>query len=129
MLSTEKYWSVLQWPIISWVVVDVVFLIVAFNDDVLGMLNESTIGPLTLAFGVWAGYKAIEHGGNYGDAVVVGLVVGLVCGLLTWIGFGIVHVDFADIWPLAVFAFSFNVAGALVGGGFALTKSEPARML
>ena len=100
------------------------FLIVAFNDDVLGMLNPTTIGPLTLAFGVWAGYKAIEHGGNYGDVIVVGLVVGLVGGL----GFGIVHVSASHIWPLAVFAFSFNLAGALVGGGFALTKTEPARM-
>ncbi len=112
-----------KWPIISWVVVDVVFVAAGFVGGVLELYTPAGFAPLLIAFGFWAGYKMIEFGGNYGNAIVAGVIVGAACAILTIVGFVLIlGQEFSGIFPLAVYSLAFNIAGALVGGGFALTK-------
>lgn len=117
------YVRALKWPVIAWIEVDIVMLAMSYLAGVMDMLTPAVIAPLTLAFGVWAGYKIVEFGGKVLDVVVAGAVVGVVCAGLTLVGFGLVRgMGFEAILPLAVFAAGFNLFGAFIGGGFALSK-------
>lgn len=112
-----------KWPVISWVVVDVVFLLTGFVEGVLELLTPAVVAPLAVAFGVWAGYKMIEFGGNYIGAIVAGAIVGAACAILTLV-LGVVHA--MPVIPMAVLSLALNLNGALVGAGFALTRPTPA---
>ncbi len=113
----------LKWPIIAWIIVDVIFLAMTFVGGVMEMLTPATLSPLLLAFGAWTGYKIVEFKGNFVDVIVVGVVVGVVCGVLTVVlllahgmmGMGVLLSEF-------VFNVGMNLVGAIVGGGYALTK-------
>ncbi len=113
----------LKWPIIAWIIVDVIFLAMTFVGGVMEMLTPATLSPLLLAFGAWAGYKIVEFKGNFVDLIFVGVVVGVVCGVLTIVlllahgmmGMGVLLSEF-------VFNLGMNLVGAIVGGGYALTK-------
>jgi hypothetical protein len=124
-------WAAVKWPIVGWIVADVVILSVSYVDGIVGMLTPAALSPLLIVFGIWAGYNAINYGGNYGTAILAGVVVGVVCGLLIYLGLGGIRgLGLAEMWPMAVFGFAFNIVGALIGGGFALGKAEmssPAR--
>ncbi|MFQ5967728.1 MAG: hypothetical protein ACE5MI_08970 [Acidimicrobiia bacterium] len=123
-MSTTAFWDAVKWPILSWVVADVVVLIVSYVDGVVDMLTAAALTPVIVAFGVWTGYKVVELGGNYSSAIIGGAVVGVVCGLLIYLGLGGIRgLGLSDMWPMAVFGFAFNIVGALIGGGFALTKA------
>lgn len=123
------YGSALKWPIVSWVVVDVIFLLTSYVEGVMAMITPEAVAPLAVAFGIWAGYKIVELGGGYGDALGAGVIVGLVCAVLTILGFGVIRaMGVGATFPLAVFALTFNIAGALVGGGFALTRKAAPTM-
>jgi len=114
---------ILKWPIISWIVVDVVFLVASYTEGIVEMMTPAVLTPLALAFGVWVGYKTISFGGNYGHAILSGVIVGAVCAVLTVVGFGAIRGLGVDvIMPLGLFTFGMNVAGATIGAGFALTK-------
>ncbi len=113
----------MKWPIIGWVVVDLVFLGITFVGGVMEMLTPGALSPLLLAFGAWAGYKTVEFKGNFVAVIVSGIVVGVVCGVLTIVlllahgmtGSGVLLAEF-------VFNLGMNLVGAIVGGGYALTK-------
>lgn len=112
---------------ITWIVVDLVMLVaVLLFGDIASMMTPAALVPLLLAFGLWPGYKIVKFDGGYGDALVAGLVVGVVCAILIVIGFGVVLASttggVAAVIPLAVFGLIFNVFGALIGGGYALTN-------
>ena len=120
------YARALKWPVISWIVVDAVLLVATLLDrSLFDMLTAGAMAPMMLAFGVWSGYKIVEFGGNYGHAIVAGIVVGVVCALLAVVGFGFISVHpsgISAVLTLGLFAFGMNLFGALIGGGFALTK-------
>ena len=115
------YVKALKGPIIGWIVVDILFLLMTFVDGIIGMLTPTTLAPLTLAFGVWAGSNIVRAKGNSFDIIIAGVIVGLVCAVLTFVGFGL-FLGIAGIFPLSVFALGFNIAGAIIGGGFALSR-------
>lgn len=123
------YSNALKWPVIGWVIVDVVFLLASFvSPGVSAMLTPAALAPLLLLFGLWAGYKIVEFGGNFGSVIVAGLVVGLVCAFLIVIGFGAINDvlgGIAGALPFGIFGLGLNVAGAIIGGGFALSKPAP----
>ncbi len=121
------YVRALKWPVITWAVVDLVMLPAALlSGDIVPMMTPAALVPLLLAFGLWAGLKIVEFGGGYGSAVVAGLVVRVVCAILIVVGFGVflgsATGGVAAEIPLAVFGLIFNVFGALIGGGYRLTK-------
>ena len=110
-------------PVIGWIVVDVLLILVLFVDGVAEMMTVETLAPLAIGFGVWAGYKAVEFGGSFGTAIGAGLIVGLACALLTLL-LGPIHGMSTDATvPMAVYSMALNVAGAVVGGGFLLTRA------
>lgn len=117
----------LQWPVITWIVVDLLMLAaVLLFGDIAAMMTPAALVPLLLAFGLWAGFKIVKFGGGYANALVAGFVLGAVCAILIVIGFGMVLASttggVAAVIPLVVFGLIFNVFGALIGGGFALTR-------
>ncbi len=82
-----------------------------------------TVYPLSRYSVMTLGYKIVEFKGNFVDVIVVGVVVGVVCGVLTIVlllahgmmGMGVLLSEF-------VFNVGMNLVGAIVGGGYALTK-------
>jgi hypothetical protein len=79
------------------------------------------------SIGAWAGYKIVESGGNYIDAMLVSVIMAAVNAFLQIVVVGILvnfpaPADFAGEVPVAVFSLLNVVAGALTAGGFALTK-------
>lgn len=116
-----------KWPVISWIVVDISFLITSYVPGVIEMTTPPVWGPLALAFGIWAGYKMVELGGNYIGALVAGLIVGAVCAILTIVGLGVIRgLGVGEMFPAAVLALALNFFGAVTGGGFALTRPAAA---
>ncbi len=88
---------------------------------VINMIGNG-VAPLALAIGAWAGYKIVEFKGNYIDVIGAGVIVGIVGAVLS---FGLIVVHGLGVivgMSNSVFYLGFTIAGALVGGGFALTK-------
>ena len=113
----------LKWPIISWVLLDALFLLLSGVKGVDEMFTSPVAAMLSLAFGIWVGYKIVEFKGAYLDAIFSGVIIGAVCFLLCIVGYGMVlGLGIAGSLPIATFMFGMNLAGAVVGGGFALTK-------
>ncbi len=110
-------------PVIGWIVVDVLIILALFVDGVAEIMTVETTASLALAFGVWAGYKAVEFGGSFGTAIGAGLIVGLVCALLGLLSGPIHGMSLDATFPIAVASMALNVAGAVVGGGFLLTRA------
>lgn len=120
---SAEYGRALKWPIIGWIVLDIALLILSYIRGVSELFGATALSPLLLAFGVWAGYKIVQFKGGFLDALISGVVVGVVCGVLIILGPGLIRgAGVAAVWPLAVYAFGMNLFGAIVGGGFALTK-------
>ncbi len=119
------YTRALKWPVITWVLFDiVVFPLMGFlSKDTLAIFGDNAVmGLEALAVGIWAGYKVITFGGNYLDAIVGGLAVGVVCMLTMMLALIFLGFDVAILVPGGVFLLVFHLFGALVGGGFALSK-------
>ena len=114
--------SVLKWPIIGWIVVDVLLILVLYVDGVSHVMTPATLAPLALAFGAWVGYKTVDGGGGFSNAIVNGAIVGAVCGVLTLLMGAIHGMDNGEVFALAVYFVGLNISGAVVGGGFLLTN-------
>ncbi len=113
----------LMWPVVTWVVVNVIFFAALLAVPDMGKsVSPAGLTPLLLAIGGWAGYKIVELGGGYGYAFIAGVVVGAVCAVLDVIGSAIIGQTMAAAFPGAVYFFGLNLFGALIGGGFKLTK-------
>lgn len=126
-MTVNTYWEALKWPILSWVAVDVVILLSSYAEGITEMLTPAALSPILVAFGIWAGYRIVEFGGNYLSAIVAGLIVGAVCGVLIYVGLGGIRgLGLAEMWPMALFGFTFNIVGALIGGGFVLSRAQTA---
>lgn len=124
------YVNALKWPVIGWVVVDLVLLVASFvSPGIVVMMTPAALAPVLLLFGLWAGYKIVEFGGNFVSVLVAGLVVGIVCAFLTVVGFGVINNvmgGVAGAAPFGVFSLALNLTGAVIGGGFALSKPASA---
>ncbi len=113
----------LKWPIIAWVIVDIIFLAITFVHGVMDMLTPAGLSPLFIAFGAWAGYKIVEFKGKFPDVIAAGVIVGVVCGVL-----GVVLLlahgmtGMGDLTAEFTFDAAMILVGAIVGGGYALTK-------
>ncbi len=118
-----EYIRALKYPVISMIVIAIVFVAISYVGGVLNMLTVAVLAPIGLAIGVWSGYKIVEFKGNYVDVIGVGLIVGIVGAVLILAGFGVVRgLGISAMLPVSVFDLGFKIAGAVVGGGFALTK-------
>lgn len=117
------YFRALKWPLISSIAVAIVFIAISYVGGVFNMLTATVLAPVALAFGAWAGYKVVEFKGNYADVIGVGIIVGIVGAGLILVGFGVVRgLGVGTMISISVFDLGFKIAGALIGGGFALTK-------
>ncbi len=117
------YMRALKWPIIAWVIVDIIFLAITFVHGVMNMLTPAGLSPLFIAFGAWAGYKIVEFKGKFPDVIAAGVIVGVVCGVLGVILL-LAHgmTGMGDLTAEFTFDAAMNLVGAIVGGGYALTK-------
>lgn len=79
--------------------------------------------PLLLASGAWVGLNAVRSGGNFGVVVLAGAIVGLLPLVLQVVGFGMLLNRGAEVGQLAgTFGFLMVLWGALIGGGYSLSK-------
>ncbi len=120
------YVRALEYPVINSIAIAIVFVAISYVEGVLPKLTSTVDATLALAIGVWAGYKIVEFKGNYADVIVAGIIVGIVGAVLIIVGFGVVRglgvSGVNGMLPVSVFDMGFKIAGALIGGGFALTK-------
>ncbi len=114
----------LKWPVISLLIVGGThFLAEIILPDLRNIFAPPVTAPLLLAFGIWVGFKRVQFGGNYGDALVAGAIIGLLPVIVEVFGFGILlNRGVAQGVLAGVFGFAMIFYGSLVGGGFALSK-------
>lgn len=123
------YIRALKWPVITWVVIDIVLPVaLLIYPKQMGTLQApGNLTVLGIAVGLWAGYKIVQFGGNYVSAAIAGLIVGAVCAVMAVIGFGVIAAGVTggitpDLLATALYFLAINFFGALIGGGYALTK-------
>jgi hypothetical protein len=116
----------LRWPVISLLITGGVhFLAEAILPDLKNTFIPPVLTPILLAYGIWVGYKMVQSGGNYGQAVVAGAILGILPVILDVGGFGIILGRGVPQGVLAgVFGFAMILFGSLIGGGFALSKGN-----
>jgi hypothetical protein len=112
----------LKWPVISLLITGGThFIVEAVLPDLKNVFVPSVLAPLLLAFGIWAGYKTVQFGGNYVQVIVAGVIVGLLPLLLDIVGFGLILGRGLTVGvQTGIFGFGMILFGALIGGGFAL---------
>ena len=109
------YMRALKWPVLTWILLDAIYFVMDKVYAPAGQLFTPDIAALTaLVFGLWGGSKIVEFKGKYWDAAGAGIVLGVLCFILCIAGgFGA---------QLGVYMGIMNLSGALIGGGWALTK-------
>lgn len=112
----------LLWPIVSLLITGMWhFTVEAIWPDLRNAFVPPVLAPLLLAYGAWAGYRAITAGGNLVTAVAAGLVLGILPLALDTVGFGMLLGRGVDAgWLAGIFGLSMVVFGSLLGGGYAL---------
>ena len=118
------YVKTLKLPVISGVIVGLLHLISeAIWPDLNGLFQPAVVATVLVAFGVWVGYKAVQFGGNYTSVIVAGLIFAILPLFLQIVGFGLLLGRGMTAGLLGgVFGFDIALMGALIGGGFALSK-------
>ena len=111
----------LKWPVVSLLISGILhFVLEAVYPDLKTIFVPTVLAALLLVYGVWVGYRMIQAGGNYVQAVLGALVLGLLPLMLNTIGFGLILQRGLVAGTLTgLFALSMIVWGALAGGGFA----------
>ena len=114
----------LKWPVISLLVTGAFhFVIEAIWPALQNLFVAPSLAPLLLAYGIWVGYKSIQNGGNYVNAIVGAAILGVLPIVLETFGFGMV-LGFPGRSMVGVYAFAMILFGSLVGSGYALSKNE-----
>lgn len=113
----------LTWPIISLLVTGAThFTLEAIWPELRNTFIPPVLAPILLAYGLWAGYRAIGAGGTYLHAIVAGIVLGVLPVVLDVVGFGVILGRGIDAGTMAgVFGMAVIVFGSLIGAGFALS--------
>lgn len=114
----------LRWPIISLLITGGVhFAVEAMWPDLKNVFVPPVLAAVLLSYGVWVGYKMIQFGGTYLNAIVAGAILGLLPICLDVVGFGIILGRGMQAGMLAgIFGFCMILWGALLGSGVALSK-------
>ncbi len=108
-------------PVTSALLIAVVMLVLSWVEGVEQMMSIDIWAMLGLAFGGWVGYKAVDMAGVYAKSFWQGIAIGVVWAVLIVLGWGVLKGAGIDaVWALAVFVFGMNVAGSLIGGGWAM---------
>jgi hypothetical protein len=114
----------LKWPMISLAIAAVAHQItVIILPDLKPIFSPFTVGPLIVVpFGIVAGYKVVQFGGNYMHVMLVGILLSLVPWIAKIIFGSIGGAGVAEIVNESVFTMGMIFFGALIGGSFALSQ-------
>jgi hypothetical protein len=125
----QLLYRILMWPVISLVITGGVhFTIEAIWPDLRNFFIPPVLAPLLLAYGLWVGYQAIRAGGNYGHAILSGVILGVLPIVLDVVGFGmILDRGVQTGWLAGLFSAAVIVFGTLIGAGFVLSREASAK--
>ena len=114
----------LKWPVVSLLITGMFhFVLEAVAPALQTIFIPAVLATLLFAYGIWVGYRVIQDGGNYVQAIIAALVLGLLPLLLETIGFGLILGRGLTAGTLAgLFGLSMIFWGALIGSGFALSS-------
>jgi hypothetical protein len=115
---------VLPLPIVSLVITGSWHLVIeAIWPDLRNAFVPAVLAPLLLAYGAWAGYRAVASGGSYLTAIVAAIILGVLPLVLDVVGFGLILGRGFDTGLLAgIYGMSVVLFGGLLGGGFASSR-------
>jgi hypothetical protein len=121
--EAEMFVKTLKWPVVSLLITGMVhFILEAVESDLQTMFIPAVLAALLLAYGLWVGYRMVQGGGSFIQAIVAGLVLGLLPLMLDTLGFGLILGRGLTAGLLAgLFGLSMILWGALAGSGFALS--------
>jgi hypothetical protein len=116
----------LTWPIVSLLITGMWhFTVEAIWPDLRNLFVPAVLAPILLAYGAWAGQRTVSGGGSYVAAIVAGAILGVLPLLLDTIGFGVILGRGSDAGLQAgIFGFSVVLFGALLGGGYAMSRQS-----
>ena len=115
------YMRVWKWPVVAFVIAGVVHLLSLMSGVPMEMILP-TLTPITLALGLWVGYKTVQMGGSFWEALGSGVALGIVGAILALVLSTILGTGLSAGTPLAIFMLGHVIIGAVIGGGFAQTK-------
>src|SRR6185369_16372610 len=107
----DLYVRTLRWPVISLLITGAThFFLEAIWPDLRNTFIPPVLAPILLAYGAWVGYRAIDAGGTYLQAIAAAAVLGILPMLLDIVGFGVILGRGTDAGVMAgVFAFAVIV--------------------
>lgn len=116
----------LVWPIVSLLITGMWHMTVeAIWPDLRNFFVPTVLASILLPYGAWAGYRTANAGGGYVGAIVAGAILGLLPFGLQLVGFGVILGRGTDVGLLAgVFGFSMVLFGALIGGGYRMSRDS-----
>ena len=114
----------LRWPVISLIITGGVhFVVEAVWPELKNIFVPPVLAGVLLGYGIWVGYKTIQFGGTYFQAIVAAAILGLLPIFLDTVGFGMILGRGVQPGMLAgIFGFSMILWGGLLGGGVAMSK-------
>ena len=121
---------ILTWPIVSLLITGGLhFMLEALRPDLQSLFVPAVLAPILLGYGAWVGYRAIQAGGTYVQAIVAGAILGLLPLILDVVGFGMILARGVDAGVTAgIFGLALVVFGSLLGSGVVLSReTAPAR--
>jgi len=114
----------LRWPVIGLVITGGVhFIVEAIWPELKDIFVPPVLAGVLLGYGIWLGYKMIQFGGTYFQAIVAAVVLGLLPIILDTFGFGMILGRGIQAGMLAgIFGFCMILWGGLLGAGVALSR-------
>src|SRR5437773_10829281 len=106
----------LKWPVISLLITGMLhFVLEAVYPDLKTIFGPAVLAALLLVYGLWVGFRMVQGGGIYAQALVAALILGLLPLMLDVFGFGLILQRGLVAGLLAgLFGLSMIVWGALV---------------
>jgi hypothetical protein len=115
----------LKWPVLVLVIIGLTHLAAeAIWDDLQTVFVPAVTGPVLLLAGLWVGVNAVRSGGNLGVVALAGAILGILPLALDVVGFGVLLDRGSEFGRLSgTFGFLMVFWGALIGGGYSITKA------
>lgn len=116
----------LMWPVITLLIIGAVHFIEEASVPALQTVyTPPVIAAVIVGVGITVGYRTVQSGGNLLNVIVNGAILGLLPVMLDMVGFGmLLGRGLAAGTLAAIVGFSVIFWGAVVGGGFALSKGK-----
>ena len=126
LIIVDRLPKVLMWPVVSLLITGGLhFSLEAIWPDLKNTFIPAVLAPVLLAYGFWVGYRMIQTGGDYIQAIVAGAILGVLPIVLDVVGFGIILGRGTQAGTLAgIFGFSMVLFGSLIGSGFVLSRDS-----